>query len=142
LAIVLAVLSPLRPWLIQVTVDQYIRSGLAKAIIIITIIQIGLLLAETALRFYFSFITSWLGQTVVKDLRVTVYKKVIHLNLSQFDRTPIGTLTTRTINDIEAVNDIFSEGLISIIADLLSIIAILGVMFFTDWKLTLVCMAI
>lgn len=142
LAIVLAVLSPLRPWLIQLTVDQYIRSGLAKAVIIITIIQIGLLLAETALRFYFSFITSWLGQTVIKDLRITVYKKVLHLNLSQFDRTPIGTLTTRTINDVEAVNDIFSEGLISIIADLLSIIAILGVMFFTDWKLTLVCMAI
>mgnify|MGYP003497985168 CR=1 FL=1 len=142
LAIVLAVASPVRPWLIQVTVDKYIRGGIANTVIVITIIQIGLLLAETALRFYFSFLTSWLGQTVVKDLRITVYKKVIHLNLSQFDKTPIGTLTTRTINDIEAVNDIFSEGLISIIADLLSIIAILGVMFFTDWKLTLVCMSI
>lgn len=142
LAIVLAVVSPVRPWLIQITVDKYIRSGLANLVIVITLIQIGLLLAETALRFSFSFITAWLGQTVVKDLRITVYKKVIHLNLSQFDKTPIGTLTTRTINDIEAVNDIFSEGLISIIADLLSIIAILGVMFFTDWKLTLVCMAV
>ncbi|HRN56093.1 MAG TPA: ABC transporter ATP-binding protein [Agriterribacter sp.] len=142
LAVVLAVVSPVRPWLIQVTVDKYIRGGLANIVIIITFIQIGLLLAETALRFYFSFLTSWLGQTVVKDLRITVYKKVIHLNLSQFDKTPVGTLTTRTINDIEAVNDIFSEGLISIIADLLSIIAILGVMFFTDWKLTLVCMAV
>lgn len=142
LAIVLAVVSPVRPWLIQITVDKYIRSGLANLVIVITLIQIGLLLVETALRFSFSFITAWLGQTVVKDLRITVYKKVIHLNLSQFDKTPIGTLTTRTINDIEAVNDIFSEGLISIIADLLSIIAILGVMFFTDWKLTLVCMAV
>lgn len=142
LAIVLAVISPVRPWLIQVTVDKYIRSELATAVIIITLIQIGLLLAETALRFTFSFLSSWLGQTVVKDLRVTVFKKVIHLNLSQFDKTPIGTLTTRTINDIEAVNDIFSEGLISIIADLLSIIAILIVMFFTDWKLTLICMSV
>lgn len=142
LAIVLAVISPIRPWLIQVTVDKYIRGGLPRAVIIITIIQIGMLLAETGLRFYFSFLTSWLGQTVVKDMRITVFKKVIHLNLSQFDRTPIGTLTTRTINDIEAVNDIFSEGLISIIADLLSIVAVLGVMFFTDWKLTLVCMSV
>ncbi|MCO5235345.1 MAG: ABC transporter ATP-binding protein/permease [Chitinophagaceae bacterium] len=142
IAIVLAVLSPLRPWLIQVTVDTYIRGGLARAVIIITVIQIGLLLLETALRFYFSFLTAWLGQTVVKDLRITVFNKVIHLNLSQFDRTPIGTLTTRTINDIEAVNDIFSEGLISIIADLLSIFAVLGVMFYTDWKLTLVCMSV
>ena len=71
------------------------------------------------LRFYFSFITAWLGQTVVKDLRVAVYKRVLSLNLSQYDKTPIGTLTTRTINDIEAINDIFSEGLIPIVSDLL-----------------------
>ncbi len=142
IAIILAVISPVRPWLIQVTVDKYIRGGLPQAVIIITVIQIGMLLAETALRFYFSFLTSWLGQTVVKDMRITVFNKVIRLNLSQFDRTPIGTLTTRTINDIEAVNDIFSEGLISIIADLLSIFAVLGVMFYTDWKLTLVCMSV
>ena len=81
-------------------------------IIYMTILQIGILLLETALRFYFSFITAWLGQTVVKDLRVAVYKRVLSLNLSQYDKTPIGTLTTRTINDIEAINDIFSEGLI------------------------------
>ncbi len=142
LAIVLALMSPLRPWLIQLTVDKYIRGGLANIVILVTVIQIGLLLVETVLRFLFSFLTAWLGQTVVKDLRITVYKKVIHLNLSQFDKTPIGTLTTRTINDIEAINDIFSEGLISIIADLLSIIAILAVMFFTDWKLTLICMSV
>lgn len=142
LAIALAVISPVRPWLIQLTVDKYIRGGLVNAIIIITCIQVGLLLIETAMRFYFSFLTAWLGQTVVKDLRTAVYKKIVHLNLSQFDKTPIGTLTTRTINDIEAINDIFSEGLIPIIADLLAIIAILGVMFVTDWKLTLICMTI
>ncbi|MBX3254247.1 MAG: ABC transporter ATP-binding protein [Chitinophagaceae bacterium] len=142
LAIALAIISPVRPWLIQMTVDKYIRGGWINAVITITVIQIGLLLVETAMRFYFSFLTAWLGQTVVKDLRTAVYKKIVHLNLSQFDRTPIGTLTTRTINDIEAINDIFSEGLIPIIADLLAIIAILGVMFVTDWKLTLICMTI
>lgn len=142
LAIVLAVMTPVRPWLIQLTVDKYIRGGWVNWVIIITCIQIGLLLIETAMRFYFSFLTAWLGQTVVKDLRTAVYKKIVHLNLSQFDKTPIGTLTTRTINDIEAINDIFSEGLIPIIADLLAIISILGVMFVTDWKLTLICMTI
>jgi len=76
-------------------------------VIRITLFQIGLIIVETVLRFYFSFITSWLGQSVVKDLRVTVYKKILGLNLSQFDRTPIGTLTTRTVNDIESINDIF-----------------------------------
>ena len=110
-------------------------------IIWITVIQIAMLMLETALRFYFSYVSAWLGQTVVKDLRVKVYNKIIGLNLSQFDRTPIGTLTTRTINDIEAINDIFAEGLIPIIADFLGIIAILIFMFFTDWRLTLICLA-
>ena len=151
LAIVLAILSPLRPWLIQVTINGYIRPGAAPqlsmkeklehAIVWITIFQIGLLLIETASRFYFGFITAWLGQTVVRDLRVDTYKKIIGLNLSQFDKTPIGTLTTRTINDIEAINDIFSDGLIPLLADLLSIFSILLFMFITDWRLTLVCLA-
>jgi ATP-binding cassette subfamily B protein len=110
-------------------------------IVDITIIQIVLLLIETGVRFYFSFITSWLGQSVVKDLRVKVYDKILGLNLSQFDKTPIGTLTTRTINDIESINDIFSDGLIPIIADLLSILSILIVMFCVDWKLALISLS-
>lgn len=77
----------------------------------------------------------------MKDLRVSTYQKIVQLNLRQFDKTPIGTLTTRTINDIESVNDIFSDGLIPIIADLLSIASILTYMFFVDWRLTLVCLA-
>jgi ATP-binding cassette subfamily B protein len=151
LAILLAILSPLRPWLIQLTINDFIRRGsvpvlsikekMEITIIWITIWQIGLLMLETVARFYFAFITAWLGQTVVRDLRVDVYKKVLGLNLSQFDKTPIGTLTTRTINDIEAINDIFSDGLIPIIADLLSILSVLLFMFWTDWKLTLVCLA-
>jgi ATP-binding cassette subfamily B protein len=151
LSILLAVLSPLRPYLIQVTINDFITKGTApgndikqamvRMVILVTVLQIGLLLLETISRFYFSFITAWLGQTVVKDLRVAVYKKVLGLNLSQFDKTPIGTLTTRTINDIEAINDIFSDGLIPIIADLLSIISILLFMFIADWRLTLICLA-
>jgi ATP-binding cassette subfamily B multidrug efflux pump len=141
LSILLAVLSPLRPWLIQLTINRDIRTGAVNMIIWITIIQIAMLLLETVARFCFTFITAWLGQTVVRDLRVDVYKKVLGLNLSQFDKTPIGTLTTRTINDIEAINDIFSDGLIPIIADLLSILSVLFFMFWTDWRLTLVCLA-
>jgi ATP-binding cassette, subfamily B, multidrug efflux pump len=151
LAILLAIVSPVRPWLIQLTINGDIRAGavatglslkaqIVKAVIWITILQIGLLLLETVARFYFGFITAWLGQTVVRDLRVDVYKKVLGLNLSQFDKTPIGVLTTRTINDIESINDIFSDGLIPIIADLLSILSVLLFMFWTDWKLTLVCL--
>jgi ATP-binding cassette, subfamily B, multidrug efflux pump len=151
LSILLAVISPLRPLLIQLTVNNYIRNGtsdiltvknkMIELIIYITIFQVVLLLVETVFRFYFSYITAWLGQTVVKDLRVDVYRKVLGFNLAQFDKTPIGTLTTRTINDIEAINDIFSDGLIPIIADLLSIISVLLTMFIIDWRLTLICLA-
>lgn len=141
LSIVLAVISPLRPYLIQYTVNHFIADKNMYWLVMITVIQIGMLLLETILRFYFGFITSWLGQTVVKDLRVTVYKKVLNLNLRQFDKTPIGTLTTRTINDIESINDIFANGLIPIIADLLSIISILLFMFGVDWRLSLISLA-
>ncbi len=151
LAILLAVLSPVRPGLIQLTINDYVKQGvrgdqgvrmrMEELVIWITVIQIGLLLLESAFRFYFSYLTAWLGQSVVKDLRVQVYRKILGLNLSQFDHTPIGTLTTRTINDIEAINDIFAEGLIPIIADLLSIICILFFMFYIDWRLTLISLA-
>ena len=141
LSVLLAVVSPLRPYLIQYTVNVFIKDRNTNWLILITVIQIGILLIETAMRFYFAFLTSWLGQTVVKDLRVKVYKKILSFNLSQFDKTPIGTLTTRTINDIESINDIFSDGLIPIISDLLSIVSILLFMFFVDWRLTLISLA-
>ncbi|WP_343700082.1 ABC transporter ATP-binding protein [Chitinophaga sp.] len=141
LTVLLAVLSPVRPWLIQLSVDKYITNQWAQMLMIVTIIQVALVVLETVVRFFFSYITNWLGQSVIKDLRVAVYKKVVGLNLAFFDRTPIGTLTTRTINDIEAINDIFSEGIISIVADLLMILAILGVMFYEDWRLTLISLS-
>lgn len=149
LAIFLAIISPIRPWLIQITINKgmqpgaqvWFLKGAAQVIIGITIIQLGILLVETVCRFVFTFFTASLGQMVVKDMRVATYQKVINLNLSQFDKTPIGTLTTRTINDIESINDIFSDGLIPIIADLLSIIAVLSYMIYVDWRLTLICMA-
>ena len=140
LAILLAVITPIRPLLIQVTVNKYIANQMAVMLINITIIQIGLLMVETLMRFFFSFLTASLGQSVVRDLRVNTYEKIMNLNLRQFDTTPIGTLTTRTINDIESINDIFSDGLVPIIADLLSIICVLAFMFWSDWQLTLVAL--
>ncbi|TDH23277.1 ABC transporter ATP-binding protein [Segetibacter sp. 3557_3] len=156
LAVLLAIFAPIRPLLIQVTIDaatgkairlpEWIQfllfnpdmSDATRFIISVTIFQVVFLFIETGVRFVFSYMTALLGQSVVKDLRVTVYKKVMGLNLAQFDKTPIGTLTTRTINDIESINEIFSEGLIPIIADLLSIIFTLATMFWIDWRLTLI----
>ena len=156
LAILLAIITPVRPHFIQLTIDKatgkatevpfllkifYFNTDLSNAtkfIIAITVFQVVFLFIETVLRFLFSFLTSWLGQSVVKDMRVNVFKKILGLNLKQFDTTPIGTLTTRTINDIESINDIFSDGLIQIIADMLTIFVVLGWMFYVDWRLTLI----
>ncbi len=157
LALVLGVVSPVRGLLIQYTVDKGLKhqtgnipvwlnhwfdkwcgNDLVKFIVFISIIQIVILLFETAARFVFAFITAWLGQHIVKDLRVTVFKKILGLNLRQFDTTPIGTLTTRTINDIESINEIFSDGLIPIVADFLTIVFTLAAMFWIDWRLTLI----
>jgi ATP-binding cassette subfamily B protein len=150
MAVLIAVITPVRPMLVKLTVDDYIkpgshalaaeRAGMTEALIRISIFQIAFILLETFIRFYFSFITSWLGQHVVKDMRTAVYKKILHLNLRQFDKTPIGTLTTRTVNDIETINDVFADGFIPILSDLLSIIVILFTMFWIDWKMALICM--
>jgi ATP-binding cassette subfamily B multidrug efflux pump len=140
LAIVLAVMAPIRPWLINTTVNDYIQHNVAEMVIRITIFQIAIIILETVLRFFFSYYTAWLGQTVVRDLRVNVFKKILGLNLRQFDQTPIGTLTTRTVNDIETISDVFAEGFIPILADFLTIIAVLFTMFYINWQLTLVCL--
>lgn len=141
LAIVLALMAPIRPYLIQLTVDRDIMSLNLQGLVNMSIILIVVLLAETLLRYYFNFITGWLGQSVIKKLRTHIFSHITQLRLSFFDKTPIGTITTRTINDVETINDIFSEGIITIIADLLTIITIIGIMAYTDWKLTLVSLA-
>jgi ATP-binding cassette subfamily B multidrug efflux pump len=158
LAVLMAVFAPVRPYLIQLTVDKATGktvlvpdwldallfntdlSDASRFIIAVTLFQIVFLVLETGIRFVFSFITASMGQHVVKDMRIATYRKILGLNLRQFDKTPIGTLTTRTIDDIERINDIFSDGLIPIIADLLVIVVTLSVMFWENWQLTLICL--
>lgn len=145
LAIVLAVLSPLRPYLIQVTIDSYIivpGASNLKWLFYMTAILIGILLFESVLRYFFIYLTSWLGQSIIKNLRLRVFNHITGLRLQYFDKTPVGTSTTRTINDVETINDIFSQGIITIIADLLTIVAIIVVMLITDWRLTLVSLSV
>ena len=140
LAILLALITPVRPLLVQLTVNEYIVRQLPRMLVQITLIQVGIIFIETLVRFGFSYQTSLLGQSVVMDLRMDTFNKILGLNVRQYDRTPIGTLTTRTINDIESVNDIFAEGLVPIIADLLSIGCVLSYMLWADWRLTLIAL--
>lgn len=142
LAVVLAPLSSLRPFLIQQMVDEHIFKYDVEGMTRMVCILLALLLLEVTLQYIFNFTTSWLGQSVIRDLRVKIFKHITSLNLSYFDKTPIGTSTTRTISDVETINSVFSEGIITIIADLLTLIVVLGIMFWTSWKLTLVCMTV
>lgn len=140
LSVVLAILSPVRPYLIQQSVDVYIKNQWIRGLVMISAVQLGILLLETLLRFIFAYRISRMGQSVVNDIRQAVFKKILYQNLGFYDKTPVGTLTTRTINDMEAVNDVFSEGIISIVADVLTIIAVITVMLATNWVLTLICL--
>lgn len=142
LAVVSAPLSIIKPYLIQVMVDEHVFSGDIGGLTRLALIVTGLLFLEAILRYIFNYGTSWLGQSVIRDLRVRVFEHITSLRLRYFDTTPIGTSTTRTINDIETINTVFSEGIITIVADLLTLFVVLGIMFYTSWKLTLVCMVV
>jgi ATP-binding cassette subfamily B multidrug efflux pump len=136
MSVVLAILSIGRPLIIIYTTDHYITDKFFdfEKLKLATMWMLGILIAESVLRYFFNYITAWLGQSIVKDMRVRVYSHLIHSRLKYFDTNPIGTSTTRTITDIEAINDTFSEGLISIVADILTIITVITAMLFVNWK--------
>ncbi len=140
LAIVLAPLATLRPYLVKVMVDDYIFKYDIPGLTRMALVFVGVLFVHAILQYFFIFTTNLLGQSVIRDLRVNVFKQISSLKLKYFDRTAIGTSTTRTINDIETINTVFSQGVITIVADLLTLFAVLGIMFYTSWKLTLICL--
>lgn len=142
LAIVIAPIGVLRPYLIQKTVDDHILNFDIDGLVFMMMVLIGVLIVESLLRYAFIYSTNLLGQSTIRDLRTKVFNHISSLRLTYFDKTPIGTSTTRTINDIETINTVFSQGVITIIADLLSIFVVLGIMLWTNWKLTLVCMTV
>ena len=140
LAVALAPVATLNPWLINQIVDKYIAVADMDGLLRMVMIFIGVLLLHGTLQYLFIYSTNLLGQSVIRDLRVQVFNHINHLRLTQFDRTPIGTFTTRTINDIETINTVFSQGVITIIADVLTLLTVLVIMFVTSVKLTLICL--
>lgn len=139
--LLVACLGPLNPLLIRYTIDNYIRVDQIENLTRMFILMISILIIQTIFNFFTSFIAGTLGQQVIKDIRVKLYNKLVHLKLSFFDHTPIGTLVTRTVSDIETLNEVFSQGLASIAGDLLQLIVIIAAMFYTDWRLTLIILA-
>ena len=139
-AILLSVLGPTRPLLINHAIDNYIVIPNKQGLINITMILMAILVIEGVLQFYYIYLSTWLGQHVIQDLRTKVFKHILSLRMKYFDNTPIGTLVTRSISDIETIADIFSQGLLVIIAELLKLIVVVSMMFYVDWRLALIAM--
>jgi ATP-binding cassette subfamily B protein len=140
-AILIAFLSPARPLLIQYAFDNYILTPNEDKLLLLTLLLVTLLFVESILQYFYTYWSNFLGQSVIRDLRLQVYKKIIHFKQQYFDKNPIGALVTRVVSDIETISDIFSQGLLVIIADILKLIIVIVVMFVTDWRLTLFSLA-
>jgi ATP-binding cassette, subfamily B, multidrug efflux pump len=140
LAVVLAPVSSINPYLITRIVDDYILTFDFDGMKYIAGVYVLFTVLNVVLQYVFMYQTALLGQNVVRDLRTRIFAKITSLPLSYFDKTPIGTATTRTVNDIETINNVFTQGVISMAADLLSIVAVLGIMFYTSWRLGVICL--
>ncbi|MFD2865624.1 ABC transporter ATP-binding protein [Mucilaginibacter antarcticus] len=138
LTVSLAGSALVQPILIQKTLDEYIMQNDYNGLLFMVEAMIVLLVVQTVAQYYQTFLTNTLGQSVIRDLRVDVFNHITSLRLKYFDRTPIGMLITRTVSDLETIADIFSEGLISIIGDLLLVVAIITYMIIQDWKLAMI----
>jgi ATP-binding cassette, subfamily B, multidrug efflux pump len=138
LTIAMAVLTPLRPYLIQYTLDHHVAAGKYQEMVQMILVLLGLLVGQAFVQYLHTYLSGWLGQYIIRDIRVQLYKHILSLRLKFFDNTPIGRLVTRTISDVETLADVFSEGLAAMVGDLLQLIFILGFMFYIDWRLTLV----
>ncbi len=141
-AILISLFSTLTPYLLKVVVDDYILVKNFEGMQSIILLMILVLLFEVISMYLFTFYANWLGQKVIKDLRVSVFKKIIKFKMSFFDKNSVGRLVTRTVNDIETIASIFSQGLFTIIADILKMITVLTVMTIISLELTLVVVSI
>ena len=139
-SMVLSFLSPIRPFLINYAVDNYIMIENADQLQFICIVLLGILFLEAIFQFFYIYLATWLGQHVIQDMRAKVYQHILKLKMTYFDNTPIGSLVTRAVSDIETISDIFSQGLFVIIGELLKLIVVISMMFYTDWRLALISM--
>lgn len=138
LTVLMAFISPLRPLLIQYTLDNFILDPDPGMLLTMTLIMIGVLVFEASGQFGSTYVTNLLGQYVVRDLRKSVFNHISRLRIKYFDNHPIGTLVTRVVNDIETIASIFTEGVVIVFGDLLQLTVVLIVMFYTDWRLALI----
>ncbi|MFB1003627.1 MAG: ABC transporter ATP-binding protein [Bacteroidia bacterium] len=142
LVLMLTALAPVRPYLIQLTIDQAIAEGDKDAILYFSLLIFMHLIVHSFTLFGHTYVTNLLGQNVIKDLRMKVFKHILSLNSAFFDKSKVGTLVTRSVSDVETISSFFSQGFISIVGDLIQIVTVLIIMFATSWELTLVSLTV
>lgn len=141
LTIILAFLGPSRPLLVKYTVDNSIIIPDSELLIKLTLAMVALVIIETIVQFYQTYMANWVGQSVIKDLREETFHKISAFKLKYFDQTPIGTMVTRVVSDIETIADLFSNGILIIIGDIMKLLVVIVIMFITDWRLALLSLA-
>jgi ATP-binding cassette, subfamily B, multidrug efflux pump len=142
LTIALSIVGPLRPMIIQKAIDNNVANGDYPGLVNMVLLLVGLLVLQAIIQYLHTFYSGWLGQYIIKDIRIKLYRHIQGLKLQFFDKTPIGRLVTRNVSDIETLAEVFSTGIAGIIADVLQLLVILGWMLFLDWKLTLVSLSL
>ena len=141
-AVIISLLTTLTPYLLKIAVDDYILKRDYEGMQLIIMLMMTVLFLEVIFMYLFTYFANWLGQKVIKDLRVSVFSKIIKFKMSFFDKNAVGRLVTRTVNDIETIASIFSQGLFTIIADILKMTTVLTVMFIISLELTVVVISI
>ncbi len=141
-AILLSFLAILRPYLLQVTIDESILPQDGENLVYYISLMLGALMLEVIFQFLFIYYANWLGQEVIRDLRVNLFKHMLRFKMKYFDKSAVGRLVTRAVSDIETIASIFSEGLFVIASDLLKMVVVLGFMFYYSWELTLLVLTV
>ena len=141
-AILLSVFSTMTPYLLKVTVDDYIRPRDYQGMVLFVSLMFGALILEVIFQFLFVFYANSLGQKIIKDLRVQLFEKITLFKMAYFDKSAVGRLVTRAVSDIETIASIFSQGLFMIIADLLKMFLVITIMLYVDWRLALIVFSV
>ena len=142
LSLVLSALQSARPYLTKIAVDDYVLQSKAKGFLLFILIMVGLLFAQAVFQYFFTYLANWIGQQIIRDMRVKLLEHIVYFRLKYFDQTPLGVLVTRSVNDIETIAMIFSDGILVIFGDVLNLIVVASVMLHMNWRLSLIVFAL
>ena len=141
LTLSLSILQPIRPYITQIIIDDYVSLNDLDGLKNMIFLLFGLLIINAIVMYFHTYLSGWLGQNIIKDIRIKLFSHLQNFKLQFFDKTPIGRIVTRNVSDIETIADIFGQCIAAIIGDILQLFGIVVLMFYINWKLTLISLA-